>query len=205
MTIRHGESTANTQHLVVSDPAVACIKYGLTAKGEMQAKQSADCILKLISKYNFSLNHVYIYYSDFKRTTETAHIIYQQLSAKHLIPCKLLRERRFGELDKNDGKLNYQIIWKYDRNNPNHTKYGVESVNHTLYRIKQFIEQIEQTYYNPNDKKLIIIVSHGDICQITHTLFANIAPQYHHDLDYIQNAQVRDLTLIANNKQTSKL
>ena len=92
LMIRHGESTANTQHLVVSDPAVACIKYGLTAKGEMQAKQSADCILKLIRKYNFSLNHVYIYYSDFKRTTETAHIIYQQLSVKHLIPCKLLRE-----------------------------------------------------------------------------------------------------------------
>ena len=133
--VRHGESVANIHNLVVTDPDVGCIKYGLTANGKSQAKLAANSIQKLIEKYNFALSNVCICYSDFKRTKETAQIIYEQLSSDFnpvLVESKSLRERRFGELDKNDGTLSYEIIWKYDKLNPNHNKHGVESVNHTL-------------------------------------------------------------------------
>ena len=41
LMVRHGESTANVQGLVVTDPAVGCAQYGLTEKGKYQAQQAA--------------------------------------------------------------------------------------------------------------------------------------------------------------------
>ena len=209
LLVRHGESTANVEGLVVTDPAVGCFKYGLTPKGEIQAKESAKSVMDLMDKHNFALKDVCICYSDFKRTKETAQIIYKQLNedkfdidnGSKFISSKLLRERRFGDLDKNDGTLNYEIVWIYDKMDANHTRYRVESVNKTLQRIKLFIQEIERKY----DNKLIIIVSHGDICQITQTFFEDIPSNMHHDLPYIQNAEVRDLTAIANKMRKSKL
>ena len=210
--VRHGESTANVEGLVVTDPAVGCVQYGLTDKGRYQAQQAAISVLLLMKSYDFKLKDVCIYYSDFKRTTETAKLLGQHLvenwgtttngqESVRLNVSELLRERRFGDLDKNKGDLSYEIIWKYDKLDADHTKYGVESVHHTFGRIKQFIEDMEQR----NNGKVIIIVSHGDICQIMQTWFEGVHPRQHHDLPYIQNAEVRDLTAIAKKRLKSKL
>merc|ERR1712228_289666 len=98
--------------------------------------------------------------------------------------------------DKNEGTLSYEIIWKFDKMDADHTKYGVESVNNTLNRIKKFIQNIEYAL-KEKPKSLIIMASHGDICQIMQTFFQDVPSKMHHDLSYIQNAEVRDFTAIA--------
>jgi len=212
LMVRHGESTANVRGLVVTDPSVGCSNYGLTQKGKDQAEQAALSVLQILKRYNFTSSNVCVYHSDFKRTRETAELLGHHLALNlesddgaqnklAVISSELLRERRFGELDQNDGTLSYETIWKYDKMDADHTKHGVESVHQTLTRIMQFIEETE----NQNNGKVIIIVSHGDICQIMQTWFEGVDPKYHHHLPYIQNAEVRDLTAIARNRSIWKL
>ena len=194
----------------MTDPAVGCFQYGLTEKGEDQAKQAAISLLLLLKGYGFELQDVRIYYSDFKRTTETAALLERHLfenwgtqSGPHsttLMASELLRERRFGELDKNEGTLSYETIWKYDKLDGNHTRYGVESVSHTFQRTMRFVEEMERHH----DGKVIVVVSHGDICQIMQTWFEGVTPKEHHDLPYIQNAEVRDLTAISKKAKLHK-
>ena len=39
--MRHGQSEANAQGIIVSDPKIGCFRYGLTALGREQAGAAA--------------------------------------------------------------------------------------------------------------------------------------------------------------------
>ena len=41
LIMRHGQSEANAQGIIVSDPKIGCFRYGLTALGREQAGAAA--------------------------------------------------------------------------------------------------------------------------------------------------------------------
>ena len=91
--MRHGESTANVEGIIVSTPENGIENYGLTDKGREQVVQSIETAIaeKLLDE------NTRIISSDFKRTYETAEIANQILGGKYLIePEPRLRERDFG-------------------------------------------------------------------------------------------------------------
>eukprot|EP01084_Bolivina_argentea_P248861 416376_1 len=112
IVMRHGESTTNVSHLMITDSKVDGIEHGLTDNGKNQCKLSAKNIKTLIDKYGYSLDDVYIYYSDFQRAKESALIVFEHLFGvknndinykKHFIPSKLLRARNYGDLNGKKG------------------------------------------------------------------------------------------------------
>ena len=90
--LRHGESLANRQALIVSDPALGTQAFGLSSAGRTEIRTRCE-------EFAARLGHdVSVVASDFLRTKETAEILGEYLT----VPLKLnalLRERYFGEWD----------------------------------------------------------------------------------------------------------
>ena len=129
--------------------------------------------------------------SDFKRAKETANIVHQYFQVK--APLRLehsLRERNFGELNMTESS-NYQKVWVFDAQDPNHTTFGSESVMSVFSRTSALIESLEAEYKNKG--KVIVLVSHGDTLQITLTTYAGVAPECHRTLQHLHNCDVREL------------
>ena len=127
--------------------------------------------------------------SDFKRTRETAEVIHQFLQPSS--PLKLdprLRERNFGSLDKTHSS-NYQKVWAEDSKDANHTSYDCESVNSVFSRTRDLLSEVERVYQG----KVVVLVSHGDTCQITLTAFRGLAPQEHKQLPNLRNCDIVEL------------
>ena len=129
--------------------------------------------------------------SDFTRALETAKILHQHFQVK--TPLRLersLRERDFGELNLTESS-NYHKVWAHDPQDPNHNKYGCESVMSVFSRTSTLIDSLETEFEDQG--RLIVIVSHGDTLQITLTRYAGIAPECHRTLEHLANCDVREL------------
>ncbi|ETO26322.1 phosphoglycerate mutase [Reticulomyxa filosa] len=204
--VRHAESTANIQHLIVSDLKLGRESYGLTETGNRQAAQCGQQLSNIINKKlnsddKKSSEIVTILFSPFLRTKQTAQHIYNALTAKditvqiHLQEEELLRERWFGDVEQTNSK-NYNKIWESDiAFGKHHSMYNCESVQSVLERVLTLIETLEKKHVEK--KTTFVLVSHGDTCQIAQTWFSDIEPHKHRFLTPIQNAEIRDLTKIA--------
>eukprot|EP01084_Bolivina_argentea_P288938 496031_1 len=216
--IRHAQSTANKAGIVISDPEIGCVKYGLTELGIDQAIGAGEYIkTKLLSKINnsnghngaaFTVDDIYIYHSDFKRTTETAYYIAKSLKldlSQTVFPCKLLRERDMGKLEK---KPYQQIlddqIWERDAQNIYHNHKGVQSIYDISIKFKKFISNIENDKQYKN-RKLIIIVSHGDNMRVYQSLAANSPLNKCHQIPYHGNGRVRDYTTMNRKSKQNRI
>ena len=180
--MRHGESIANKEGLIVSKSNNALNHYGLTTKG-------ADQVL------NAALNtrlgkKIIIVSSDYKRAVETASIMHSVLGASQPVTHEpLLRERNFGDWELTEHE-NYENVWQQDLTRPEQSVNNVETVEQTLSRGLKVIANLEANYNNEK----ILLVGHGDVLQIMFAYHHNINPRFHRSLSSIANADIRSLT-----------
>jgi broad specificity phosphatase PhoE len=93
LKVLDGESQANVEHLIVSDPDHGKLaKYGLTDKGRQQARAAAIQLEELWKAKNICPTTTTILTSCFSRARETAEIIAHRLNVPVVVE-PLLRER----------------------------------------------------------------------------------------------------------------
>jgi broad specificity phosphatase PhoE len=156
--MRYGQSQADVQQLIISDPSNGLPEYyGLTGLGRQQAEASAR---------QSPLSHkTIIYTSGFSRARQTAEIVREILGAPPIHLTESLRERYFGDYERTDNG-NYRKVWDYDASGADHRHANAESVNFVVGRTTKLILQLEKQYHNrdilldpkkndPNDPKIL--------------------------------------------------
>ncbi|MFT5226660.1 MAG: broad specificity phosphatase PhoE [Polaribacter sp.] len=177
--MRHGQSLANVQGLIVSQPENGLNSYGLSETGRQQVKAaighgSLDPSTRIIC-------------SDFKRTRETAILVHYLLACDQDLELdSRLRERNFGELElgSDDG---YAGVWVADQSGGEVEYRAVESVSSVLERSVAVILDLEQQFENQQ----CLLIAHGDILQILQTAFSDLPAYRHRDLPHLDTAELR--------------
>jgi len=179
--MRHGQSLANEQGLIISDPANGLlVEYGLSEIGQKQVRAAAR---------SADLPHAtLIFSSDFSRAQQTAEIAREVFDARAITLTPLLRERYFGNWEKTPN-TNYEKIWQFDKQSADMHENKVEPLSAVLARTLQLIRSIENTYQN----KDILLVSHGDTLQILQTGLAGMSLTKHRELPHLETAEIRRL------------
>ena len=174
--MRHGQSQANVEGIIVSDPSIGIARYGLTETGKKQALESAG-------SSDFKARAIYS--SDFKRARETAKIV-ATLQKVPFIQTELLRERFFGQYNGTPD-TQYQHVWEDDSASIEHGR-GVESPFSVLARVLSLVETIESSILEPTQ---VLLVAHGDVCQILLAHCAGLSPFLHRSIPHMQTAEIR--------------
>ncbi len=206
--VRHGESDANVSGIISSDPAIAVINHGLTPLGRTQAITAAAKLTELLPAAaggKSQPQRVVIFTSDFKRASETARIIRDQLSVSggdvRLVVDTQLRERSFGAFEGESNK-NYDRVWESD------AKYGctntandVESPDSVMCRVLALIDHCESSAFDDSKSPAaadIVFVSHGDTLQILSSTFVKSlsGPHQHRSVPHLTNCEVRALRFV---------
>lgn len=180
--MRHGQSQANLEGVIVSDPTVGTAGYGLTGTGMRQARESANA-------FHVSVASLRIYSSDFLRARQTAglvHDILQPPSAVTLTP--LLRERFFGDLNGRTDAA-YADVWARDAIDPDHHDWNVESVTAVVTRVGKLLQDLESKYQEQD----ILLVAHGDVLQMLQAAFEGRPLSQHRQLPHLGVAEIRRL------------
>jgi broad specificity phosphatase PhoE len=176
---RHGQSRSNVEGIIISDPQVGTVSYGLTEEGRRQAEAGARA-----SGLNGA--EVLIFTSDFKRASETAEIVCEVLAAGDVIYDERLRERSFWEFEGQSFEK-YADVWIQDASGPVPEYSGAESCAAVRSRMWSFVESMEVEY----EGRDIVLVSHGDPLVILQTAFDALNPRDHRSIAYIENAECR--------------
>ncbi|MCR9145270.1 MAG: histidine phosphatase family protein [bacterium] len=184
--LRHGRSTANEQHIIVSRPENGVPGYGLSPTGR------ADTLTKLDAKHfagrGFTPENTVCYSSDFSRAFQTAEIFCEQLGLAAPIVDIRLRERSFGKFELESAD-NYERVWERDLEDAHHNFNEAESTAAVRARLEDFLSEVENTHAG----KHIVCVSHGDPSQIFQTIFADLPANGHRSLPHLENAELRPL------------
>ncbi|HEY8108951.1 MAG TPA: histidine phosphatase family protein [Patescibacteria group bacterium] len=152
---RHGQSEANVQGIILSDPAIGTKRYGLTDVGRQQVAESARA-------HRDVLERAVLYSSDFLRTKQTAEEIVSVAGLSTPVRYDIrLRERFFGDFDGGSNEA-YHLAWQGDRQSAKRTEHGVESVTHVAERMSAFIRELE----GQSADRDVVLVGHGDPFQI---------------------------------------
>ncbi len=175
--MRHGESEANVAGLIVSNPEQGCHDFGLTENGKQQVLSS----IKRFSEIVFDV----IITSDFLRARQTAEIVAEWCHLPAPVIKPDLQERWFGEWD-GQSDTHYQDVWDNDIKPDLTNDKNVEPVEKVLQRGLNVIEQLEKEYSD----KSILLVSHGDILQISRTAFQDVPASQHRQLPHHRTAQI---------------
>lgn len=185
--MRHGESTANVDGVIVSRPGLeACERVGLTPLGQVQASSAAHgCRLG---------NDVLIFTSDFARARQTADIVADVLGAAAPVLDLRLRERSFGPYEGTSVE-NYEQVWADDANNK--SQHSVEPALLVLERTLELVSDLESQFSG----RTILLVAHGDTLQILQTVAAGLSPGAHRSLPALSNAEIRPLAMSSNQAQ----
>jgi broad specificity phosphatase PhoE len=181
--LRHGQSLANVQSIIISDPEVGTTSYGLTDTGRSQVEArlenlppAFDASLKIIS-------------SDFLRARETAAIISAALAVTWPVRySEKLRERFFGELDGGVDNR-YAEVWERDSLDAQHSASSVEPTVRVVKRTVSLVRELEAQYR----ESVVLLVAHGDVLQLLQTAFEAISPARHRQLPPLQVAEIRQL------------
>jgi probable phosphoglycerate mutase len=182
--MRHGQSTANQQNIILSFAQHGINDYGLSALGKQQVLDSIARSTQLNAKAK-------IITSDFKRARESAEIVHQFLSTKTKLSADpRLRERRFGQLEFQD-TLHYKKIWALDEHDSSHHEFDVESCDEVTHRVTSMICELEENH----NQDYFLLVAHGDILQMLETAFDKKPASTHRQLTHLDTAQIRQLKL----------
>ena len=160
LMLRHGESLANVEGLVVSLPRNGISRFGLSPEGHRQAKALADEVALYASGPKIEA----IYASDFLRTRQTAEHVASRLGLEVSFDS-MLRERQFGDFEM-ASKEAYSKVWEEDAKDPKHRRWGVESVTEVAERMLGQVEIFSKRHPQGD----VLIVSHGDSLQILLTV-----------------------------------
>ena len=179
LCMRHGRSLANAEGLIISDPATGINGWGLAQDAELDLRRNLAQITKDPG--------MIVLTSPFRRARETAGLAVEFLGCKEEVIEPDLRERYFGEMDgKSD--TNYPLVWSDDLNNPDNTRYGVESPRAVLDRILGLIVKIESQW----SEQTLILVSHGDPLDILLAWSVGKTPDDHMNTG-MQTGEIRPL------------
>ena len=189
--MRHGESLANCQALIVSKPENGINAYGLSDRGKQQVKLSVS------TSVNSGLltASVQIISSDFKRAHESALIAHGLLDSVHdIVLDARLRERDFGDYELGSNN-NYERAWKNDALDPAHTIDNVESANSVMNRVSSLILSLEEQF----SEQSFLLVAHGDTLQILQSAFQQKPASRQRELPHLNTAEIRRLVLVSEN------
>lgn len=181
--LRHGESTANVEGLVISDPARGVDGFGLTERGRAQVEAAVAAFVQT--------GPVRILSSDFARAWETAEIARALLEVDRIEPALALRERTFGRWEGGSNAA-YATVWAADADDPTHTEGGVESVAAVTARTTALVRELEAGGGPPTT---VVLVSHGDPLQILQTAFLRAGLGTHRQRPAWSNGELRPLEL----------
>jgi broad specificity phosphatase PhoE len=181
--MRHGQSLANVQSIIVSDPEVGTREYGLSATGIAQVEASLDGVPPAVNA------DIKIVSSDFLRARETAAIVATKLAVVEPVRySENLRERFFGELDGGPDSC-YEEVWARDMLDAKQSVNGVETTVSVLQRTTALVRELEARHRGA----VIMLVAHGDVLQILQTAFENLVPAQHRQLNPLRVAEIRAL------------
>eukprot|EP00568_Trieres_chinensis_P010588 CAMPEP_0183310132 /NCGR_PEP_ID=MMETSP0160_2-20130417/29198_1 /TAXON_ID=2839 ORGANISM="Odontella Sinensis, Strain Grunow 1884" /NCGR_SAMPLE_ID=MMETSP0160_2 /ASSEMBLY_ACC=CAM_ASM_000250 /LENGTH=235 /DNA_ID=CAMNT_0025474299 /DNA_START=110 /DNA_END=817 /DNA_ORIENTATION=- len=200
--LRHGQSLANVEGIISSDPLIATVQHGLSDAGKEQARAAGNRIAENLVGGEEGIQGVAIYSSDFARARETANFVADAL-VRHSIPLHKggviletrLRERNFGQLNGGPDSR-YGDVWEIDADDADHTDFGVESVNSVLDRTTGLVLDIDDELSTTGGKNWkCILVAHGDVLQILQTGFRRMDGSLHRTLPHLETATERNLVL----------
>lgn len=179
--MRHGQSEANVEGIIASDPSIGCRQYGLTEMGRQQIHDSIQ------NQSILNNGDIFIISSDFLRAKQTAEITHNLLNTLHPIEYNIsLRERFFGELNGQSDE-HYQDVWNLDKDNADHQEFDAESANQVVARVAALINQLEAEYTD----KYFLLVAHGDVLQLLQTWFQCVSASEHRELPHLATAEIR--------------
>lgn len=185
--MRHGQSKANLEHKIVSDPKIGVTDYGLTSQGRNQVMSSA---MQFKQENRQVAQFIRILSSDFLRARQTAELLCDVLECQNPITSsEALRERYFGDYEGLDDS-NYEKVWGDDQKHPEFKKNGVESVVGVRARVSNMLENLEAKW----SSERIILVAHGDVLQIAQTLFEGLPAENHRQIVTLKVAEIRRLS-----------
>ena len=148
--LRHGQSLANVEKIISSDPQISTVQHGLSDMGKLQARKAGEMFMEDYHHTDTADDYegVAIFSSDFTRARETASIFAKSLSSSQspqipiynndIVLETKLRERYFGVLNGGPD-TKYQSVWDIDCTDPDHEEYDVESANSVLERTTRLI------------------------------------------------------------------
>ncbi len=181
--LRHGKSKANELGIISSK--LNSDIYGLSEQGKVEVERN---IINGISMGVFKIpTKIVLYSSPFLRTVETIKIAKKLLEST--IEVKIndaLSERDFGTFESKSSK-NYIKVWNEDVLNPNHTKFGVESIFNVQKRLTRFIAYLEEEYSNQE----IILCCHGDVASVLICLFEQKKLSLHNKIIKFDTGEIR--------------
>ena len=120
-----------------------------------------------------------VFSSPLKRAKETAKIICDQ----EIIIDDRLIERYNGELE---GKLKSEIEVFHDFNDPNDTRFGIESLDHFKERINSFLDEIVKKYKGKN----ILVATHAGVCLYVRCYFEGEPEGILYEVYKLKNCEV---------------
>ena len=179
--LRHGESTANVEGLIVSAPGPRALsEVGLTPRGRTQAREAA----RAGAAQGLGPETV-VLTSDFARALQTAEEFAAGLGAAAPRIDQRLRERSFGQHDEGPASA-YERVWGVDRERGTHQD-EVEQVAAVAARVLEALREADELARSAP----VVLVAHGDVLQIALTLAAGADPHDHREQPHLGNAELR--------------
>ena len=183
--MRHGQSEANFVGRVVSAPNVGIAGYGLTTLGRQQVTTRARQFVKC----NPWASTIRVFSSDFLLARQTADLFAEIAKCNTRVTLEPgLRERFFGRYEGLSDS-SYHEVWRLDSVDQRHQVQGVESVVSVRERVRELVTNLEKSYRDQQ----FLLVAHGDVLQISQTLFQNIPGERHRQLHHLEVAEIRRL------------
>lgn len=181
--LRHGESTANVEGLIVSVPGPrALTEVGLTPLGRAQAREAAD-----VGAAQGLGPGTVVVSSDFARALQTAEEFAGGLGTAAPSLDQRLRERSFGRHDEGPASA-YDQVWEIDRGRGAHG-HEVEQVSAVAARVLEVLREADEIARTAP----VVLVAHGDVLQIALAIGAGMDPHDHRDVPHLANAELREL------------
>lgn len=183
LVLRHGESVANVEGVIVSAPGPrALVEVGLTERGREQAREAA----RRAREQGLGAGMLVVS-SDFARARETAEEFAAALGAAAPRIDQRLRERGFGEHEEGPTSA-YEQVWTRDRDRAAHPD-GTEPVRAVASRVLAALAAADQLAQDAD----VVLVAHGDVLQIALALGAGRDPHDHREVPHLGNAELREL------------
>lgn len=181
--LRHGESTANVDGLIASNPTTATKGFGLTPSGRQQ-------VYDTMKRQPLLDAGTLVISSDFLRARQTAEITLECLQCQSsLITDHRLRERGFGDWEGTSSD-NYSIVWQQDSLDAEHNEANVESCAQVAHRMSELVTSYDARF----NARTLLLVSHGDPLQLLACCFSHRTLTEHRQLKPLLTAELRSFT-----------